>query len=795
MKTKHNCFLLVLAFLAINHLAQATVITWTNTAGGNWTGATNWNPNQVPGAADTALITTPGTYTVTVNAAVSVGVLTLGGASGAQTLALSSGTFTLGSASTGNAQGILKMTAGTLTGAGALILAGPFNWSGGTLSGTVQFNGGTFTGTDFLNGGQLINTGTIAWNDANLYDGAGSVISNAFGGTINLTANSDGTFNNFGPPQTFYNAGQLDVSAGPGAAQITDIFLNTGAVAINGGTLDLSGGGTNTSAITVAAATALQLGGSYTLSPASSVTGAGNAIFSSGTVTELGAYQVATNTFSGATVNFSGNYTINQAVIISGGTVNFNAGGSLTIPVLTMSGGTLSGTLPVPVNGPFTWSGGTIKEVVQFNGGTFTGTDFLNGGQLINTGTIAWNDANVYDGAGSVISNAVGGTINLTANSDGTFNNFGPPQAFYNAGQLNVSAGPGAAQIADLFTNTGTVAVNGGILDLSGGRNLTGGTLNFGITNLASFGVATLTGASALGGTLSATFNAGFLPAVNNSWQIINYTSLSGGFSSTNLPPVAVWQVTPSSTSLTIKVLKLVPQINWPTPADIAYGTALSGTQQNATASWNGSPVSGSFTYGPPAGTVLQSGLNQTLSVTFIPSDPTTYTSTVTTVTINVQKAGLTITADNTNKIVGEILTFAGTEFAASGLVNGDTATSATLASVGAASTAPVSGSPYPITITNALGDAGLTNYNITYNNGLLTVVGLPALTLTTLGQQYVLNFQTLNGQSYQLESRTNLIAPGWVPLGGLIVGTGGLVNVTNSIVGPQSFFQLQIFP
>lgn len=54
--------------------------------------------------------------------------------------------------------------------------------------------------------------------------------------------------------------------------------------------------------------------------------------------------------------------------------------------------------------------------------------------------------------------------------------------------------------------------------------------------------------------------------------------------------------------------------------------------------------------------------------------------------------------------------------------MNGDTVTSASLASAGAVSNAPVSGSPYAITITNALGNAGLTNYTITYTNGSLTV-------------------------------------------------------------------------
>ena len=47
--------------------AQGATVTWTNTAGGNWGVAANWSPNQVPGAADTGLITTPGTYTVTLS--------------------------------------------------------------------------------------------------------------------------------------------------------------------------------------------------------------------------------------------------------------------------------------------------------------------------------------------------------------------------------------------------------------------------------------------------------------------------------------------------------------------------------------------------------------------------------------------------------------------------------------------------------------------------------------------------------------------------------------------------------
>ncbi len=58
-----------------------------------------------------------------------------------------------------------------------------------------------------------------------------------------------------------------------------------------------------------------------------------------------------------------------------------------------------------------------------------------------------------------------------------------------------------------------------------------------------------------------------------------------------------------------VTVSPATPTITWPTPTAITYGTALSGTQLDATASAevNGSMVSvlGSFTYTPAAGTVL----------------------------------------------------------------------------------------------------------------------------------------------------------------------------------------------
>jgi hypothetical protein len=94
-----------------------------------------------------------------------------------------------------------------------------------------------------------------------------------------------------------------------------------------------------------------------------------------------------------------------------------------------------------------------------------------------------------------------------------------------------------------------------------------------------------------------------------------------------------------TSASISVTVSSATPSITWPTPASIVYGTALSGTQLNASAS-----VPGTFAYNPPAGTVLAVGASQTLSVTFTPTDTTAYSTATATTTITVTKATPSIT-------------------------------------------------------------------------------------------------------------------------------------------------------
>ena len=84
-----------------------------------------------------------------------------------------------------------------------------------------------------------------------------------------------------------------------------------------------------------------------------------------------------------------------------------------------------------------------------------------------------------------------------------------------------------------------------------------------------------------------------------------------------------------------------LPVVTWATPASIVYGTALSATQLNATAS-----VAGTLVYNPAAGTVLNAGA-RTLSVAFTPTDTVTYAPVSQTVTITVTQVTPIITWAN----------------------------------------------------------------------------------------------------------------------------------------------------
>ncbi len=90
---------------------------------------------------------------------------------------------------------------------------------------------------------------------------------------------------------------------------------------------------------------------------------------------------------------------------------------------------------------------------------------------------------------------------------------------------------------------------------------------------------------------------------------------------------------TAAAASVTLAVNKVTPKIAWATPAAITYGTELSATQLDATAS-----VPGTLVYSPTVGTLTAVGID-TLTVAFTPTDTTDYATATDTVMLKVNPA------------------------------------------------------------------------------------------------------------------------------------------------------------
>jgi hypothetical protein len=162
------------------------------------------------------------------------------------------------------------------------------------------------------------------------------------------------------------------------------------------------------------------------------------------------------------------------------------------------------------------------------------------------------------------------------------------------------------------------------------------------------------------------------------------------------------------------------PIITWPVPGSIVYGTALDGSQLNATAN-----VPGTFVYSPLAGTVLGAG-TRTLSVTFTPTDTTDYKIATANLTLTVKQATPSITWTTPAPIAfGAGL--GGTQLDATASVPG------TLTYNPTAGTIPAVGSD---TLTVVLTPTDATNYT-TATASVTLIVGQPAPILGSLSPAF----------------------------------------------------------
>jgi hypothetical protein len=429
-----------------------------------------------------------------------------------------------------------------------------------------------------------------------------------------------------------------------------------------------------------------------------------------------------------------------------GGAIYVNGGANATLINSTLSGNTAQG--------------GVADRKHQGRG---------NGGGLYNDGTVTLTSVTVSGNSASVFAEGLfnGGMATLTNCTVSS-----------NIGTGLYSTGTATLTNCTISSNTGPGLANSGTATLTNctiSANNNGGVSNSSTATL-------ILGNTIVAGNAGADVTGQFTSLGNN---LIGATDSSSGWVSSDLTGTAATPVNPLLNALNsyggpTQTMALLPgspaidagdstapglpstdqrgfarisgaavdigayEVQLPTlsPATLADGTYGAAYSQTLTATEEPGGAGGPFTLAVTAGTLPPGlsldGTSRTLSGTVAAAGSFTFTVTATdsgqytssqVYKLTIAKAALTITADSTSKTYGQALTFAGSEFTASGLVNGDSVSSVTLASAGAAASAGVAGSPYALVASTALG-SGLGNYTISYVSGALTV-SPAALTIT----------------------------------------------------------------
>ncbi|OJA80062.1 autotransporter outer membrane beta-barrel domain-containing protein, partial [Burkholderia ubonensis] len=473
--------------------------------------AGNWTINGASTALDATL--GGGVAIINNNASLGTGTITAtGGALQAGTAGLNvANDVTLGVGGL-TVQGSTGLTlSGTVSGDGALTKN-----DGGTLTLTGANN---FTGGTNLNGGGLVvgNNTALGTGDVNV-NASASLDSSAnvtLANTINLANSSTltlGGSNALGLSGGITGGGAL-VKNGAATVTLTGTNSYTGDTTINAGTLaigaggslsaagtvnlanagavfDIAAGGAQTiGALTGAAGTNVNLGGStLTLGGSGSATYNG-AIGGTGGLTLAG---TGTQTLNGAS-NYTGGTNLNGGTLILGnnaalGSGALNVGGAATLDANTSlslnnavnlgtgAALTLGGSNALALSGTISGGGGLVKNGAATT--TLTGANSYTGGTTINAGTLALGEGGSLASTGAVnlagtgatfdVSGATGAqTIGALSGVAGTNVNLGA-----NALALN---GNGAA-FGGTIAGTGGVTVASGTQVLTGSNTYTGGT-------------------------------------------------------------------------------------------------------------------------------------------------------------------------------------------------------------------------------------------------------------------------------------------------------------------------------
>ena len=433
---------------------------------------------------------------------------------GAGTFRLTNGTLTTnGTINVGN----FIQTGGSLVGTTTLV--GAFSWFGGdwnTANITVSATTGVLTlgngANHDLNGGTIVNQGTVTWNDGYIRGGTGATFTNADGATFNDLNASGYTVHNpgWGGSFVFTNNGTY-VRNTTNTTYFDVPFTNNGTVSLLQGDIQFRAGGTLASAgtITAASGTNVHFTNGFTIADGSSLGGAGTFRLTNGTLTTNG--------------------TINVGNFIQ-------------------TGGSLVGTTTLV--GAFSWFGGdwnTANITVSATTGVLTlgngANHDLNGGTIVNQGTVTWNDGYIRGGTGATFTNAAGATFNDLNASGYTVHNPGWGGSFVFTNDGSYVRNTTNTTFFDVpFVNNGTVSLLQGDIQFRAGGTLasTGAITAASGTNVSFTSGFTIANGSSLGGagtfrltngtlTASGTINVGNF--VQTGGSLAGTTTLGGTFS------------------------------------------------------------------------------------------------------------------------------------------------------------------------------------------------------------------------------------------------------------------------
>jgi len=320
-------------------------------------------------------------------------------------------------------------------------------------------------------------------------------------------------------------------------------------------------------------------------------------------------------------------------------TVTTRDSNGVPVPNATVKFSILSGPNSSPLSGPVTTNAsGQATFTDAGNGGAGTDTIQATSGSVTsNTATVTWTTPGPLDHIAISPASAsiqAGGMQGYTAQAYDKFNNLigdvTGSAVFSIAPDGSCSASTCTAGVPGPHIVTATYNGDTAQSSLTVNSNQTTPVINWPtpapITYGTALGAAQLDAAATVAGSFSYSPSAGTVLGAGSQTLSVTFTPTD----------TASYAVATAQGVLTVN--KATPQITWPTPASITYGTALGAAQLDATAN-----APGALVYNPGAGTILAPG-NQPLGVSFTPTDVTDYNTATAGVTLNVTVAAQTIT-------------------------------------------------------------------------------------------------------------------------------------------------------